>query len=91
MGNKLYVGNLPYSVRDDDLQQAYWLVRNSWSPGWGETGFIRLLREPTPTCGWNIDWITNGGGCPGGPNTVWACGMCGILYDTCYPVGVKLL
>ncbi|MDP3825940.1 MAG: RNA-binding protein, partial [Polaromonas sp.] len=21
MGNKLYVGNLPYSVRDEDLQQ----------------------------------------------------------------------
>ena len=70
---------------DDDLQQAYWLVRNSWSPGWGETGFIRLLRETTATCGWNIDWITNGGGCPNGPNTVWACGMCGILYDTLFP------
>jgi RNA recognition motif-containing protein len=23
MGNKLYVGNLPYSVRDDDLSQAF--------------------------------------------------------------------
>jgi cold-inducible RNA-binding protein len=23
MGNKLYVGNLPYSVRDEDLQQAF--------------------------------------------------------------------
>ncbi|HWH74747.1 MAG TPA: RNA-binding protein, partial [Methylibium sp.] len=23
MGNKLYVGNLAYSVRDDDLQQAF--------------------------------------------------------------------
>ena len=23
MGNKLYVGNLPYSVRDDDLQQSF--------------------------------------------------------------------
>ncbi len=23
MGNKLYVGNLPYSVRDNDLQQAF--------------------------------------------------------------------
>ncbi|MCX7814750.1 MULTISPECIES: RNA recognition motif domain-containing protein [Tepidimonas] len=23
MGNKLYVGNLPYSVRDGDLQQAF--------------------------------------------------------------------
>ena len=23
MGNKLYVGNLPYSFRDDDMQQAF--------------------------------------------------------------------
>ena len=23
MGNKLYVGNLPYSVRDEDMQQAF--------------------------------------------------------------------
>ena len=23
MGSKLYVGNLPYSFRDDDLQQAF--------------------------------------------------------------------
>jgi len=23
MGNKLYVGNLPYSVRDQDLEQAF--------------------------------------------------------------------
>jgi len=23
MGNKLYVGNLPYSVRDGDLEQAF--------------------------------------------------------------------
>ena len=23
MGNKLYVGNLSYNIRDDDLQQAF--------------------------------------------------------------------
>ena len=23
MGNKLYVGNIPYSMRDDDLQQHF--------------------------------------------------------------------
>ena len=23
MGNKLYVGNLPYTVRDEDLQQSF--------------------------------------------------------------------
>ena len=65
--------------------QDYWLVRNSWSPAWGELGFIRLQREATPSCGWNVEWDTNGGGCPGQPDTVWACGQCGILYDTLYP------
>ena len=24
--------------------QGYWLVRNSWSPNWGENGYIRLHR-----------------------------------------------
>lgn len=71
---------------DSDLNQSYWLVRNSWSAAWGENGYIRLKRTPgVEECGWNVDWITNGGGCQGGPNTVWACGMCGILYDTAYP------
>ena len=23
----------------------YWLVRNSWSPTWGEAGYIKLLRQ----------------------------------------------
>jgi C1A family cysteine protease len=25
--------------------QKYWLVRNSWSAGWGEHGYIRLYRS----------------------------------------------
>lgn len=69
---------------DDSLNLDYWLVRNSWSAGWGEEGFIRLLRNTE--CGWNVDWNTNGGGCPGlTNNTVWACGQCGILYDVVFP------
>ena len=31
--------------------QGYWLVRNSWTPLWGEAGDIRLARSATPQCG----------------------------------------
>ncbi len=33
--------------------QDYWLVRNSWSSGWGEDGYIRILRgsATSPKCG----------------------------------------
>lgn len=70
---------------DYDLGQDYWLVRNSWSPAWGEAGFIRLLRQTNGTqCGWNVD-PANGDGCKGQTAPEWACGMCGIAYDTLYP------
>jgi cathepsin L len=68
---------------DSNLNQSYWLVRNSWSAGWGEEGYIRLLR--TEECGTNIDWDTNGAGCPGDNNTITTCGMCGMLYDPVFP------
>ena len=32
-----------YGVESDG--QAYWLVRNSWSPAWGERGYIKLARQ----------------------------------------------
>ena len=70
---------------DYDLGLDYWLVRNSWSPGWGEAGYIRLLRQPGNTqCGWNVN-PSNGDGCKGQTAPEWACGMCGIAYDTLYP------
>jgi cathepsin L len=64
----------------------YWLVRNSWGAGWGESGYIRLKRESgTPRCG--IDRTpSDGTGCDGGPPTVTVCGTCGILFDALYPV-----
>jgi len=68
-----------------DAGQDYWLVRNSWSDGWGEEGYIRLLRKSTPTCGTDVT-PEHGSGCDGGPKTVQACGTCAILFDTCYPV-----
>jgi len=63
----------------------YWLVRNSWTPGWGELGYIRIRRETIPRCGVDLT-PRDGTGCDVGPPTVTVCGTCGILYDSCYPL-----
>ena len=36
-----------------DLTENYWIIRNSWGPGWGEDGYIRLKREAEIICGTN--------------------------------------
>jgi cathepsin L len=69
---------------DGDLGLDYWIVRNSWSPAYGESGFIRVHRSASPSCGWDVD-PQDGTGCKGGPNQLWTCGMCGILFDTSFP------
>jgi cathepsin L len=61
----------------------YWLVRNSWSDGWGEDGYVRLKRYATPPCGTDTT-PGDGDGCNGGPSEVTVCGNCGILFDTTY-------
>lgn len=66
----------------------YWLIRNSWSPSYGESGYIRLARSPG-YCG--TDYHNGDGvGCDYDPVNVTVCGMCGILYDSSYPVGAAL-
>lgn len=57
---------------------AYWMVRNSWTPLWGDHGFIRLAR--TTDCGEDITPL-DGNGCAGGPSTVKVCGTSGMLFD----------
>eukprot|EP00055_Hartaetosiga_balthica_P018466 m.134424 g.134424 ORF g.134424 m.134424 type:complete len:370 (-) comp9598_c0_seq1:261-1370(-) len=69
-----------------DNGSGYWLVRNSWTPHWGEKGYIRLLRTENEgtRCGIDLNPL-DGSGCKGGPPTVKVCGACGILFDTVYP------
>lgn len=63
----------------------YWLVRNSWTPAWGEGGYIKIMRTEEVTCGTDLS-PADGSGCDNGPATVSVCGTCGILYDNAYPV-----
>jgi cathepsin L len=74
---------------DADSGMDYWLVRNSWSPTYGEDGYIRLERGPG-YCG--TDYHNQDGvGCASDPTNVTVCGMCGILYDVSYPTGAGLV
>jgi len=64
----------------------YWQIKNSWGPQWGEAGTGRFIRSDheEKVCGWDED-PQSGSGCDGGPERVWVCGTCGILYDAVAP------
>jgi cathepsin L len=67
----------------------YWTIRNSWSVDYGEEGYIRLARS-SGYCG--MDYHNGMGvGCDYDPTNVTVCGMCGILYDSSYPLGAGLV
>ena len=72
----------------------YWLVRNSWSEGWGEKGYIRVGRKgsssPAGEPCLKDNTPSDGDGCSGGPASIEVCGLCGILSDTSYPIGASL-
>lgn len=71
--------------------KKYWTIRNSWSPSWGENGYIRLARHDNEQeiCGMDIT-PQDGTACAGDNEPVKVCGTCGILFDGCYPTGIKL-
>merc|ERR1719215_215946 len=69
---------------DSDTKQDYWVIRNSWTPTFGEEGFIRILRHSSnPPCGTDNTPL-DGIACAGQTAPVTVCGTCGVLYDSSY-------
>jgi len=68
----------------------YWLVRNSWGSGWGESGYIRLKRfgEGNEPCGTDST-PQDGDACEGDTKPRTFCGSCAILSDSSYPTGLR--
>lgn len=70
----------------------YWLIRNSWSPTWGEAGYMRLLRTDGDDTNCALDSTPQDGvACDGQPEAVSTCGTCGAIYDTSYPLNARAL
>jgi len=67
-------------------QVKYWHLKNSWGSAWGEDGTIRIemTANEEEQCGWDHK-PGSGSGCVGGPEKVWVCGSCGILFETVMP------
>jgi len=77
------------------VEGKYWTIRNSWGEDWGESGHIRLLRfddhdhEMSGYCGTDYH-PQEGVACDGETSPVPVCGMCGILFDSAFPVDVTV-
>lgn len=75
---------------DDKSGKMFWLVRNSWGAGWGESGYIRVERhgEGKEPCGTDKK-PQDGDACEGDKAPRTYCGLCGILSSSSYPTGLK--
>ena len=41
---------------EGDTDASYWIIRNSWSPYWGDEGYIKISAVDN-RCGVNSDWV----------------------------------
>jgi len=69
----------------------YWLIRNSWSPTYGEKGYIKIARtnDEEGRCGTDTT-PHDGNACAGEDEPQKVCGTCGVLFDSSFPTGAAL-
>jgi cathepsin L len=75
-----------HAVQAVGYSADYWLIRNSWGTGWGESGYIRLSRSKDSTLATDTA-PADGFNCIPYPDSIQVAGECGVLSDSAYPTG----